>query len=105
MRYQVLEVTKVTATQLVCGPCGNLTKRFRREDGGEVGQHFRYAVEATPEILAEYDAQLQVKRRWQKATETLDTLIDKPLHKLGLDTDQLEKLAEAWVEVQKMKAQ
>ncbi len=97
--YHVLSVDRVTATQIVCIDRGTEI-RFRRKDGCQVGEYFRHAIPATSEMLEKNGKEVAELQRWRSAVSALDSLIDKPLHKLGLSTDQLEKLAAAWVEIQ-----
>jgi hypothetical protein len=100
--YHVLSVDRVTATQIVCIDRGTEI-RFRRKDGCQVGEYFRHAIPATKEILETHSKEVAELHRWRTAAAALDSLIDKPLHKLGLSTDQLEKLAAAWADIQKTK--
>ena len=98
--HHVFLVDRVTATQIVCMN-GRSEIRFRRKDGGQIGESFCHAILATNEILETNSKEVAELQRWRSAVSALDSLIDKPLHKLGLSTDQLEKLAAAWAEIQK----
>lgn len=100
--HHVFLVDRVTATQIVCIDRGTEI-RFRRKDGCQVGEYFRHAIQATSEILEKNGKEVAELQRWRSAVSALDSLIDKPLNKLGLSTDQLEKLAAAWADIQKTK--
>jgi hypothetical protein len=99
----MLTVTRTTATQVVTkDERGHYEVRFRIEDGKQVGTSYTYAVEVTPELLAEHTKQTEELARWRAAEKATDDLIGSPMHELKLTTDQLERLAAAWVEVKAM---
>lgn len=104
--YAVFTVQRLTAIQVVTTrdhPHQRKEYRFRIADGRIIGGGlYGFAEEATPEILAQHAAELELLTRWRKAVSALDGLIDKPLHQLKLNTAQLERLAAAWAEVQAM---
>lgn len=101
--HEILTITKTTATQIVAkNQHGYYEVRVRRDDGKKIGEDYVYAVEATPEMLAENDKQVAELNRWRAAKEATDDLIGKELHQLKLNTAQLERLAAAWAEIKAM---
>lgn len=102
LTYSVFLVERVTATQIVCKH-GKEELRFRRKDGCLVGDVWRTAFPATHEILETSRKEESELQRWRFAVNSLNGLLDKSLSQLNLSTAQLEKLAEAWAEIQKMK--
>lgn len=101
LTYSVFLVERVTATQIVCKR-GKEELRFRRKDGCKVGDVFCSAFQATHEIIETHHREFKELHRWRLAVNSLDGLLDKSLSQLKLSTEQLEKLAEAWAEIQKM---
>lgn len=96
--YEVLTVTKLTPTQFAAG-----SLRFRKADGRMVGKAYVYAVEATPEIVAQAAADQELARRHTNARARLNSLEGRFLHNLKLTIEQIEALADAWDRIQAMK--
>jgi hypothetical protein len=103
--HEIATVLRVTKTQAVCLFNSRKDGEFkvRLHDGRKVGTFMTDFVPATPEILAEHEAQKAEVRRYRAAANQLNSLIGKSLSNLELTTAQLEKLAAAWIEVQAMK--
>jgi hypothetical protein len=102
---EIATVLRVTKTQAVCTFDNRKDGEFRvrLNDGRQLGMSMPDFVPATPEILAEHEAQKAEVRRYRAAANQLDSLLTKSLSNLELTTAQLEKLAAAWIEVQAMK--
>jgi len=101
----IATVLRVTKTQAVCTFDTRKDGEFRvrLHDGRQLGMCMPDFVQATPEILAEHEAQKAEVRRYRAAANQLNSLIGKSLSNLELTTAQLEKLASAWIDVQAMK--
>jgi hypothetical protein len=97
--HRIITVGRKTETQLISS-CEDI--RVRIKDGSVVGEEY-YAIEATPEIIAQRIAQIAKIDRYHMALKELVGLIGKSLTHLNLSTDQIEHLAKAWKEVQAMK--
>lgn len=103
--FAVYTITKRTPTQLVATPEeGFAIIRARLSDGSVIGMRFTHAHPATPEILQKVAEQQAMRERYHEAGRVLDELFHKPLHLLKLSIPQMEKLAQAWVEVKAMAA-
>lgn len=100
--HAILTITKTTATQIAAENQYGYEVRVRRDDGKKIGEEYVYAVEATPEMLAEHDKQVAELNRWRAASKATDDLIGKELHQLKLTTAQLERLSAAWAEIKAM---
>ena len=100
--YELFTITRTTETQIVAKNKNGYEARFRRKDGAQVGENYVNAVEATSDLLKENNAQVAELKRWRAARDATDSLIGKELHQLKLTTDQLERLAIAWAEIQAM---
>ena len=95
-------VTKRTPTQAEAVHVQNerLTIRFRVSDGKIIGQdYYRTVVFATPEIVAQHNAEVAARNRWAKARSRLEDLEDRHSR---LTVDQMEVLADAWERVKAM---
>lgn len=102
---EIWTVVRKTGTQLVCTvPHQTGEKRFRIKDGHMIGaeSYLNFAEPATPEMIAQHEAQLDNLNRYRKAAEDLNSLIGKELHQLKLSTKQMEVLAAAWKLVREM---
>lgn len=100
--YKLLTVTRTTATLIEAENSGRSLK-IRKADGKLVGQDYEYAIEATPELIAEHRQQVEVFNRHQSAAIQLADLYGKERHQLNLTTEQSEALATAWESVKAMK--
>ena len=100
--HELFTITKTTPTQIAAKNEHGHEARFRRKDGAQVGESYINAVETTPDLLEEHKAQVAELKRWRAARDATDSLIGKELHQLKLTTDQLERLAIAWAEIQAM---
>ncbi|WNO06013.1 hypothetical protein [Rhodoferax mekongensis] len=88
--HSLKQIERVTGTQLVCG-----TYRIRRSDGHVIGETYRYAVIATPELIRENIEQTKTRDRWYAATRRC-TPIEDALAKRKLTVEQMEKLADLY---------
>ena len=62
--YELFTITRTTETQIVAKNKNGNEARFRRKDGAQVGENYINAVEATPDLLEDYKAQVsELKRR------------------------------------------
>ena len=97
-------VTKRTPTQAeaVNVHHKHLTIRVRVSDGKIIGTDYSTAVFATPEIIAQHNAQVAALNRWREARSRLQDLEGRYLHQLRLTVEQMEVLAEAWERVKSM---
>lgn len=99
----IWQIQKKTATQMTCQIVGGTREiRVRIIDGKIIGQNYRNAIEATPEIIAARNEQVRERNRYIKAESDLEDLIGKGLHLLKLNTAQIEALAEAWTKIKEM---
>jgi len=87
--HKILEVTKVTRTQVVAG---NL--RFRKDTGYQLGGYSQ-AIEATLEVLEKRDAQVKARKEWVRQRRLLEDLADK-VNKYKLTPEQEAAIAELW---------
>jgi hypothetical protein len=102
MTHVILTVQRTTATQAIAtrdDRPNSREVRVRLEDGRVIGENYIRAEAATAEMIAQHMEQMENLRRWRKAKEITQDLTGMPLHKLGLTTPQLERLAAARVEV------
>ena len=97
-------VTKRTPTQAEAVNVHNerLTIRVRVSDGKILGQDHRKVVFATPEIVAQHNAEVAARNRWGEAANRLRDLDGSSLIRLGLTVEQMEVLADAWERVKAM---
>ncbi len=97
-------VTKRTPTQAEAVNVHHerLTIRVRVSDGKIIGVDYIKAVVATPEIIAQHNAQVEARNRWIKAKRRLEDLEGTRLAQLGLTVEQMEVLADAWERVKAM---
>jgi hypothetical protein len=103
--YAMLTVLRTTATQAVATYDGRPSSpelRIRLSDGRVIGKDYTRAVEATPYLLAQHSAETSMLKRRREAVKALETLIDKPMHRLNLTVEQMERLAAAWAEIKAM---
>lgn len=101
------QIVKLTATQAVLAKYKQETSglseiRIRRADGGVIGKSYTYATLATPEQIAKHEHEIAMVLRYGAARRRVDDLLDRPLHQLGLNTEQLEALASAWETIKAM---
>ena len=101
VNYKLWKVTKRTATQIVCEK-GAVELRVRASDGQIIGEKYERAIEATPEIIATTNAEIDLEDRYLKAMRACDDLVNQPLHRLNLSTKKIEALAKAWEEIKAM---
>ena len=97
--HTICEVERVTAAQIVLK---GSAKRIWRKNAEVVGGPFAYAIEATPELIQQHEAEKEMLRRWNTASNQLRDLMYKPHHELKLNVAQLEHLAKAWIEAKAM---
>lgn len=98
-------VTKRTPTQAEAVNVHNerLTIRVRVSDGKIIGEdYYRRAVVATPEIIAQHNAEVAARNRWGETANRLRDLNGSSLIRLGLTVEQMEALADAWERVKAM---
>ncbi len=69
--YSLKQIERVTGTQLVCG-----SYRIRRSDGRMIGETYRDAVIATPELIRENQEQTKARDRWYTASRRCDLIED-----------------------------
>lgn len=100
--HDIVPVHRITATQLVGVWSNGSEVRVNRETGKILGGIPGRAIEATPELLAQNEAEVSENHRWHIAAINTRDLIGKDLHQLKLTTAQLERLAAAWAEVKAM---
>lgn len=100
--HELFTITKTTPTQIAAKNEHGHEARVRRSDGALIGGRYSGAIEATPDLIAEHEEQVSMHTRWNEAQKATDSLIGKELHQLKLTTDQLERLAIAWAEIQAM---
>lgn len=100
--YNLLPVTRTTATMIEAESSGRPIK-IRKADGKLVGHDYTYAIEATPELIAEHRQQVTMYNRYRSAAIQLADLYGKACHQLNLTTEQSEALATAWDSVKAMK--
>lgn len=100
--HDIVVVNRVTATQLVGTGRDGSEVRVNRETGKILGGIPGHAIEATPELLAQNEAEVSENHRWHIADINTRDLIGKDLHQLKLTTAHLERLAVAWSEVKAM---
>lgn len=101
--HNLWQIQKKTTTQMTCQIVGGTREiKVRIADGKIIGQNYRNAIEATPEIIAARNEQARERNRYIKAERDLDDLIGKGLHLLNLSTAQIEALAAAWVKIKAM---
>jgi predicted DNA-binding transcriptional regulator len=67
VQHEVLTITRTTATQIVAETRHGLVFRSLRADGRLVCDHV-YAVEATPELLAEHKKEVAALERWLRSS-------------------------------------
>ena len=104
IQHLLYRVTKRTPTQAEAVNVHNeLFKiRVRVSDGKIIGEdYYRKAVVATPEIIAQHNAEVAARNRRIKAQRRLEDL-DTRMAKLGLTVEQMEVLADAWERVKAM---
>lgn len=99
--YAILTVERITATLLICTDREGREVRVSRKRGTVVGS-YETVSPATPEILAQNEAEWGEVMRWSIAVTNTNDLIGRPLHQLKLTTAQLERLAASWAEVKAM---
>lgn len=101
----ILVVDRESATQVACRRANGLGGewRFRKSDGKQIGENYRYAEIATPELLAKVAEQTERQARELSARTALNDLSGKHLHQLHLTLEQTEALAKAWAEIKAMK--
>lgn len=99
--HRIFGVTKRTTTQLVA-KLDRAEIRVRTSDGKILGENYKYAEIATPELLAQNKAEREQRERFAVAARACGDLIGKELHQLKLSVAQLERLAEAWSEIKAM---
>ena len=97
-------VTKRTPTQAEAVNVHNerLTIRVRVSDGKILGQDYCKVVFATPEIIAQHNAEVAARNRWGETANRLRDLVGSSLIRLGLTVEQMEVLADAWERVKAM---
>lgn len=104
LSHRLLIVDRLTDTQVICrdarGQFGEV--RFRKSDGKQIGEEYRYAELGTPELIASVQHQAEQVQRRQLARDALSDLEGKHLHQLKLSIEQLEALAKAWREIKAM---
>lgn len=100
--YEIFAVTRKTQSLLFVEHQDGRLRRIRIKDGKRIGDDYVYAVEATPELIAEHQSQVDELERYRQAASSLDDLMGRPLHRLALSLEQTERLADAWLEVKKM---
>lgn len=101
----IYRVTKITPTQVVAEDTHRHSREIRvRIKDGHIfgGGSFSYVEIATPEIIKQHNAEVAIVERYRAAVSVVDDLINQPLHRLKLTTEQLEALAKAWQEVKAM---
>lgn len=107
-KYHIFCIVRKTATTLVVR---NIKRqcttddRVRMKDGSFIGNdalRYQHAIACTQEMLNEYEETKLLVTRFNKAHIDLSNLLDKPVHKLDLSLAQMEHLAKAWDEAQKM---
>lgn len=105
IRHRLYRVTKRTPTQAQAAnihcPEGP-TIRVHIGNGRLVGESYTYAMQATPEVIAQHEQEVAARRRWSAVRSRLMDLQGKHLHQLKLNTEQMEVLAEAWERVKAM---
>ena len=94
--FIIYEVARKTATQIVTTNGTRFLSKNGRPVGGSL---FKCCIQATPEMLAKHEQQLAIRARYRKAAAAIDDLINRPLNRLKLSMDQIERLAEVWSEV------
>lgn len=102
--HRLLVVERTTAEQVVCrdadGEAGEW--RFLKSTGKQIGEQYRYAEIATPELVAEVRKAQATQARLRAARLSLDDLEGKHLHQLKLSVEQVEALAKAWTDIKAM---
>lgn len=103
--HRLLIVERVTATQVCClnAHGGGGEWRFRKSDGKQIGENYRYAEIVTPDLAADIDAKQNAYLRDRAARNLLNDLEGKHLHQLKLTLEQTEALAMAWTAIKAMK--
>lgn len=87
--WNLTKVTRVTPTQIVCGPF-----RYHKLTDRKIGDNgFGRAEPATKEIIAEYNSQVRAKNVWAKARNVAEKLYED-VRRDNLPKEQQEKLIE-----------
>jgi len=104
IKHVLYRVTKRTPTQAEAVNVHNerLTIRVRVSDGKILGQDHRKVVFATPEIVAQHNAEVAARNRWNETANRLRDLDGSSRIRLGLTVEQMEVLADAWERVKAM---
>lgn len=87
--YKVLEVTKVTKTQIVAGDL-----RFSKVTGCQIGGYSQ-AIEATLEIIKRRNEQVKTRNEWVRQRRLLEDLAGK-VKEYKLTREQESAIAELW---------
>lgn len=102
--HRLLVVERTTASQVICrdahGQCGERRFRFLKSNGKQLGEQYRYAEIATPELIASLQDQADTARRRYIAFGIANQITSKALHELTLP--QIEALAKAWTDIKAM---
>ena len=102
IEHEIYRVTKRTETQAQAETLtGRATIRIRVADGKVIGENYKRAIEATPELVARHEAQIEHRKRHLVAERKLEDLEQALLRRM-LTTVQLEAIAEAWEQVKAM---
>lgn len=102
--HRLLVVERTTAEQVVCRDAGGQAGewRFLKSTGKQLGEQYRYAEIATPELIASLQEQADTARRRSIAFGVAYEITSRALHELTLP--QIEALAKAWTDIKAMGA-
>lgn len=100
--HRLLIVDRLTALHVVCrdanGQAGEW--RFLKATGKQVGEDFRYAEIATPELVASIKEQSLLGKRRREAMAVVNSINTQSINMLSVP--QLEALAKAWQDIKAM---
>ena len=92
----ILVVNRVTATQIVC-EIGRTEVRIRRKDGLLIGKDsYILAIEATDEIIAQHNTEVEAFNRWQAAVNRCDDILKIFSATLSMPVETMEAIAHAY---------
>lgn len=104
IRHHIYRISKRTTTQAEATNihATHMSVKVRVSDGKLVGQNYVYAIEATPDLMAQHNKEVAALKRHNAARDRLSDLGGKHLHQLKLSAEQMEVLADAWERVKAM---
>ena len=97
--HMIYEVKRATPTQVIAGNMHDAAREIRvRISDGRILEDkplLRYAIDITPEIMAQHETEVAAYRRWKAAYKRINAVEDA-ITKRRLTVEQMEAIATAY---------